>query len=185
MIDHMKSINLLILFIITQGCGKMTPFGPLKEDKPQNNFRDDVSRQFPLENESLGKGLKIFSIGPYQGAIRFQSQLVAYENIPFSLHLWDSLDHGSILGPYISHAETNFPFKLCTYLWMVMPDGNEHGSSPVITEIRDHIYYIDEVYFIMPGKWQIRIELHKDKNQKCPYGKNDNYTYLKVLHYEI
>ncbi|MGZ3773877.1 MAG: FixH family protein [Pseudobdellovibrionaceae bacterium] len=35
-----------------------------------------------------------------------------------------------------------------------------HGSGPVkITNVSEGIYKIDQVYFVMPGQWQIRIQL--------------------------
>ena len=46
-------------------------------------------------------------------------------------------------------------------LWM---PSMGHGSAPVkIERISDHQYHVRNVYFIMPGDWEVRMVLKKDK----------------------
>lgn len=45
-------------------------------------------------------------------------------------------------------------------LWM--PSMN-HGSTPtVVTQVGVGTYLVDEVYFIMPGDWEIRVQTYQD-----------------------
>lgn len=48
-------------------------------------------------------------------------------------------------------------------LWM---PSMGHGSSPVkIQKVSDGIYRVYNVFFVMPGDWEIRIRLKNDKNE--------------------
>lgn len=79
----------------------------------------------------------------------------------FTLHFWDKTD-GTIEGPYM-----NPPHSLKVILWM--PDMG-HGSSPVKTKQSTDengsaitgVYNVTRVTFVMPGEWEIRIQLKKD-----------------------
>ncbi|NUN07342.1 MAG: serine protease spb1 [Bdellovibrio sp.] len=50
---------------------------------------------------------------------------------------------------------------LAVLLWM---PSMGHGSAPVkIERLSDYQYHVKNVYFIMPGDWEIRLLLKKDK----------------------
>lgn len=50
---------------------------------------------------------------------------------------------------------------LTILLWM---PSMGHGSAPVkIERLSDYQYHVKNVYFIMPGDWEIRLLLKKDK----------------------
>jgi hypothetical protein len=60
-----------------------------------------------------------------------------------------------------SQVLLDFPQALSVHLWM---PSMGHGSSPVtITRLDVGTYLIEEVYFSMPGVWEIQIQL-KDEN---------------------
>ena len=73
------------------------------------------------------------------------------EKSSFVLKFWDAKS-GHFFGPY-----THLKKSLCVFLWMSMPDGSEHGSAPVITQKLKDYYFIDDIYFIMPGNWKLII----------------------------
>lgn len=59
-------------------------------------------------------------------------------------------------------APTFLPGDLDVYLWM---PSMGHGSSPVtVAKIDPSNYAVTQVYFVMPGEWQIVVQL-KSSNQ--------------------
>ena len=45
------------------------------------------------------------------------------------------------------------------YLWMIMPNGHEHGTAPLkITSLGGNKYLCEKAFFVMKGKWQIKVE---------------------------
>lgn len=53
--------------------------------------------------------------------------------------------------------------KVAVVLWM---PSMGHGSSPVtVTPVSPGVYRATNVYFVMPGAWEIRIKLKNDKNE--------------------
>jgi hypothetical protein len=55
------------------------------------------------------------------------------------------------------HVRTSFPTDLNVEVELWMPSMG-HGSSPVtVTKISDTHFLATEVFFIMPGPWEIRI----------------------------
>lgn len=101
------------------------------------------------------------------------------ENSPFKLRFWNK--NNTLWGPY--QAVNN----LCVFLWMKMPDGSEHGSSPVvISEIKkadETIYLVNEVYFVMNGVWQIRIRLIEDG--QCRSDIHQSFLSEKIIEVSI
>ncbi|MNT26510.1 hypothetical protein D3C72_1620860 [compost metagenome] len=67
----------------------------------------------------------------------------------FKIYCHDENDNSMVL------VEVTDPVEVL--LWM--PDMN-HGSSPVeVSKIEVGTYRADEVFFIMPGKWQIKFQI--------------------------
>ena len=53
--------------------------------------------------------------------------------------------------------------KVSVVLWM---PAMGHGSSPVtVTQVSQGVYRATNVFFVMPGAWEIRIKLKNDKNE--------------------
>jgi hypothetical protein len=53
--------------------------------------------------------------------------------------------------------------KVAVVLWM---PAMGHGSSPVtVTQVSPGVYRATNVFFVMPGDWEIRIKLKNDKNE--------------------
>lgn len=80
----------------------------------------------------------------------------------FTLRFWKSAD-GSESGPYVSP-----PFTVAVKLWMASMG---HGSSPVrVAQTKDQggveipgVYTASDVYFSMPGEWEIWVQLKQNK----------------------
>ncbi len=143
----MKCLSFLFLFL-TLSCGKSHLFGALTGEKPNVLTQ---SSQGDFENWPNSR---------YQFDLRFNTKPKVSINSPFQLYFWDSYQDSSI-GPYLYLNS-----KLCVLLWMKMPSGTEHGSSPVeVIRVDDH-YEIDDVYFIMPGTWKIYIRTI-EQNANC------------------
>jgi hypothetical protein len=79
-----------------------------------------------------------------------------------------------ITGPFfdqfnsasISLSETNF--KLNVLPWMVMTNGHDHGSRPVVlTTIAPREYLVEKIYFMkgMQGNWFLRLQLINEKKE--------------------
>ena len=57
------------------------------------------------------------------------------------------------------------------HLWMVMEGGHGHGSDPLKITAKDGKYSIENVWFLMRGNWDIKIEfnyLKKKYNASIP-----------------
>lgn len=59
-----------------------------------------------------------------------------------------------------------------------MPDGSQHGSSPLSMEListeEDKYYQFKDVYFLMNGHWQVRIRTVENQTD-CQSLKTDPY----------
>ncbi len=78
---------------------------------------------------------------------------------------WDSMPTESTFGSMtLTFTDKNTPERIISprhepsmLLWM---PSMGHGSSPVtITLIEDGIYKANDIFFIMPGPWEIRYQL--------------------------
>ena len=137
----MKMLMLLSLFLLT-ACGE----SPLFNHKMEKAFlnRDQIF----VENNgtSFNKIDRSFSldwkVGPELGESRFV------------LKTWNNSD-ATFNGPY-----TDLPYQLQVVLWM---PAMGHGSAPTkITKINAGEYDVSSVYFIMNGKWDLKVQLLKD-----------------------
>jgi len=73
------------------------------------------------------------------------------EENSFIVKFWDS-STGTTEGPFISPKD-----DVAVQLWM---PSMGHGSSPVtVTRDEPGVYKASRVFFVMPGKWDIRIKL--------------------------
>lgn len=148
----MKLISHLMLLICVISCGKAPLFTNNQSVKiVKNSLVSTNDNTYQLEHSS------------YLFGIEWIKNPIAYENSAFKLRFWNL--HNSLWGPYIEVKP-----KLCVFLWMQMSDGNQHGSSPVtiqkLSKDDEVIYFIDDVYFVMSGKWQVRVRLIEE-HQDC------------------
>lgn len=80
-----------------------------------------------------------FTKGPYDGA---ESQFLV-----------QFFDHKSAHGEHVMVDPTDLKIDL----WMFMGDHGGHGSAPVkVVKQATGVYYVSEVYFVMPGRWTVR-----------------------------
>lgn len=80
-----------------------------------------------------------FTQGPFDG-----------EESQFIVHFYE---HQSAHGEHFMVT----PQQLKVDLWMYMGNHGGHGSAPVtFTEQSTGVYLVSNVYFIMPGRWNIR-----------------------------
>jgi hypothetical protein len=79
-----------------------------------------------------------------------------------ALMFWDEAKGNMTEGPYVDPG-----YVVSAYLWMVMPGGESHGSSPVTVsasfdatnQVIPGVFQVDGIVFSMYGDWQIHIEL--------------------------
>ena len=127
----------LILFLLCCGCAK-----PNYQVTPMQQGPQAVGDEgFRLFSNYLGLHVKIvFEKGPNSGE----------EN------LFTILFHTSTDATPVAVNEA-----ISVVLWM---PSMGHGSSPVkVQKVADGVYRASQVYFIMPGDWEIRLQI---KNQE-------------------
>ena len=133
----------LLLILSLFGCGNSPLFNHSNADDLNLQVRDATDKNCPLffPNSELCASLT-WNMGPNQ------------EESAFTLKFWKvTEDSNSLVDP---------AFSVWTQLWM---PAMGHGSSPVmITRLATGIYAVTKVYFIMPGSWDIRIQLKNGKN---------------------
>lgn len=153
-------------------CGKSPLYGPIEKSTNSSNSIQSVqaSDEFVWTDNRMHFALQWHSI-PATGS-----------NSPFAIKFWDSYQT-NFLGPYSKLSK-----NVCVFLWMKMPDGSEHGSSPLVltekTSDNGSFYHLDDVYFIMPGTWQIRIRTVNSMTD-CQGLKSDPYLEEKILEVNI
>jgi hypothetical protein len=168
----MFRITLLLILFFLFSCGKAPLYGSLNSD--DNN-------EGRLQSANASDEL-IWKDARHHFAFQWHSIPAVGIDSQFSLKFWDSYQT-NFLGPY-NYLNQN----LCVFLWMKMPDGSEHGSSPLIlNKVFDdsgYFYRATDVYFIMPGLWQIRVRTVKDLNQ-CNGLKSDPYLEEMIIEINI
>ena len=150
-------MKLLIIFFLITSCGKAPLFSSLEEERPVASITQAVNAS------EISNWNNQFNFG-----LQWLKKPKVGENSPFKIKFWDK-NQTNFLGPY-----TKLDKSFCVFLWMIMPDGSEHGSSPIeLIQYEDH-YQADEVYFIMPGKWKIYLRSVEDPSN-CRSDKNDPF----------
>ena len=137
----MKLIPLALLLLLA-ACGE----SPLFNHKMEKSF---LSRdQIFVENNGISfnkvdSSFRLdWKVGPELGESRF------------ILKTWNN-SAGTFNGPY-----TDLPYQLQVVLWM---PAMGHGSAPTkITKLSSGEYDVSSVYFIMNGKWEIKVQLLND-----------------------
>lgn len=161
-------LYLFLICLVFGSCGKSPLFTPLDSGNEATRYLAPIN-----SNEGLTWGKSDYRFG-----IRWLKKPAIGENSPFEIKFWNHKT-GNFLGPYTALKE-----ELCVFLWMVMPDGSEHGSSPIIVEkinSESETYYLaDDVYFIMPGNWQLKIRTVNEAGH-CRGMKDDPFIEERTL----
>lgn len=70
-------------------------------------------------------------------------------------------DHKSAHGEHVMVDPQNLKIDL----WMYMGNHGGHGSAPVKVVKQDQgVYYVSEVYFVMPGRWNVRFFVNGEQS---------------------
>ena len=144
-VQYQKGIvSFLLIFslVLLSGCGK-SPFLKMTDKSSDANIRN---------RETLSNRVILaFPNRPLKVEVLWPSGPVSDELLSAYLIFFDS--QNQMVDP------PNFYFE------PTMPDMG-HGTSPVlIFKISQGLYKIDEIFFSMPGRWQIEIGL-KDSDKK-------------------
>lgn len=82
-----------------------------------------------------------------------------------------------VFNQYTSATVTlknNHAYTLNVIPWMIMAQGHEHGSRPVvITSVSANDYLIEKIYFMggMKGEWFLRLQLMNAKKEVVEEGR--------------
>jgi hypothetical protein len=89
-------------------------------------------------------------------SITWDSALTSDAENTATLRFWDS-NTGSEAGPY---RNIDADGEAAVALWM---PAMGHGSSPVtVTAQGGGVYSVTKAYFIMPGAWDVRVQIKKN-----------------------
>jgi hypothetical protein len=84
-------------------------------------------------------------------SVKWDSALSTEDENTGTLHFWKKGGSGES-GPYADPGAT-----VSILLWM---PAMGHGSSPVtVTPQGEGVYSVSKAYFIMPGDWEVRVQL--------------------------
>ncbi len=150
-------MKILLLLLFLSSCGK-APFFKSLQDTGNND-----STISAISEDSIHTLNKTTNFG-----LRWIESPNTSQKSSFQINFWD-LGSGHYLGPYLKLEK-----DLCVFLWMTMPDGSEHGSSPVIIQENENGYLVDDLYFIMTCNWELYIRTVESIND-CTNEKNSNY----------
>jgi hypothetical protein len=166
----MKTFINLLTAVIFVSCGADPLFSSIESsrDKVLNqiqSFEDSGFRVWPGDTRM-------------KYAISWKESPSFGNKSSFEIKFWDYYQN-DFFGPY---EKLNNP--LCVFLWMKMPDGNEHGSSPVTLIEREDSYFVDDIYFIMSGQWEVRVR-EVEKISDCTSLKQSPYIVEDVLKIDV
>lgn len=125
---HLNKLILSLLFALVISCGKSPLSFQLKSETTSKIFGEIAKQEVKI-------------IGSFEFKLRVNSDIVMYDENILNLEVFS--DQNEQLDM------TNFEL----YLWM--PD-HSHGSFPIkITKSSEYSYLLSDVYFTMPGLWQV------------------------------
>lgn len=162
----MSKVLIVFLLSLVCSCGAGPLFSSLKDEERIEqgvvvNLEDNKIRQWGGDSR-LNYALS-WKEAPSFGA---KSSLI--------IKFWDSYQN-DFFGPYEKLSN-----NICAFLWMKMPDGNEHGSSPITMVEEVDSYFFDDIYFIMAGHWELRIRTVESASH-CTSLKNSPYIHEEIL----
>lgn len=159
-------MKLLLLTIFLISCGKAPFFSSLENTSDDKKVLPFTAQDIFTFNSNLNFGMK------------WNQKPTVSEKSSFTIKFWDK-ENGHFLGPY-SKPEN----PLCVFIWMIMPDGSEHGSSPVLVTENNESYFVDDLYFIMPGSWKLYIRTVESINQ-CNHSKFDPFIEEYIFDFKV
>ena len=124
-------IFLLLCLLAESSCGK----SPLSLKKPNEEIPGQNKFESAKTFQSTGQQIDLTWLSPLNSTDTGHFLLIAKKN----------------------NVVSDLPIGFTVFLWM---PSMGHGSSPVtVKKLGTGIYDISDVYFIMDGEWQIRIQL--------------------------
>ena len=145
----MKTIlSLATLILLTSACGQ----SPLLHHLNANEIQ---SRRSSLESPTAEPSCPIsFDKSGLCGQLTWKGEVSDEVENAFSFRIWNKITSRPE-GPY-SDVEGSFAVQL----WM---PSMGHGSSPVtVTRTAAGEFEVSRVYFVMPGDWDIRLQIKKN-----------------------
>ena len=144
--EWLQGLCLCFLFLAV-GCGKSPLFNHKNADELK--LSNGAGKDCPI----------VFNQAKLCASLTWTQQPTDEDGGAFTLHFWKK--GGSPSGPFVDPGN-----KVAVKLWM---PSMGHGSSPVkVASAKDvagkteeGIFEASEVYFIMPGDWEIWIQLKK------------------------
>lgn len=131
-----KQIGFLILLLSFYSCGK----SPLLMKKANEETQGQTNLESTKKFTTTGHSLELVWLSPI-----------------------NSTEAGHfLLITKINAKASDLPANFSLFLWM---PSMGHGSSPVtIKKMATGVYDVTDVYFIMDGDWQMRIQLKNDSS---------------------
>jgi len=127
----LRSLFISLIITVISSCGR----SPLQLEKNQNENAGNVNLEVPKKFSSINQTLEIIWLSP--------------RNIIEASHF--------LLITKKNQVAYDLPDNYKIQLWM---PSMGHGSSPLlVNKIATGVYDVSEVYFIMSGDWQIKVQL--------------------------
>jgi len=126
----MKNCIVVCLFFVLSGCGK-SPLQMKKTNDVSGSTGIEIAKTLKTTQQSLALNW----LSPVNSTDEAHALLIAKKN----------------------GVATDLPDQVKIFLWMPTMG---HGSSPItIKKLGTGLYDLSQVYFIMDGFWQLRIQL--------------------------
>lgn len=151
----MKAVLITSIFLIVSACGQSPLFNHINADDLPSKNKESA------EDSTTGCSLLFPTTNL---CVRWKWDVMPGEDPgQGTLYFWDK-QNGTSKGPYTHPSEEVF-----VKLWM---PSMGHGSAPVqISPETDSngnvvpgVFKAKNVYFVMPGMWEVWIQLRRDKN---------------------
>jgi hypothetical protein len=144
---------LMFLPLCASACGN-SPLLNHETASGGNSAPSDHSSFQSPDAHTLGSCSLEFAQSGLCASLTWDSTPSTEQENEFTLRFWDKAN-GSAAGPYRDVAD-----ELTVQLWM---PSMGHGSSPVqIASQGTGVYAVSHAYFIMPGTWEVRVQLKRN-----------------------
>lgn len=137
------------MFFILFSCGA-SPFLQDKKSSTHKTRTENIEGEFNLNTQVATRGENNTELSPYIQKLR----LTAIWQVSPSLNEQGRL---MVLLSDEAGSRSGTPLEFNAFLWMPTMG---HGSFPItITKIDEGIYELTDIFFTMPGVWDIHFEL--------------------------
>ena len=146
---------LFTLTLMVAACGRSPLLHHLQATERGASVSADAATALnPAPNLSAENCPLYFEKSQLCASISWRGEVTDQGENSFELKFWSSTE-GTKDGPY-----TDFDGTAAVQLWM---PSMGHGSSPVtVTSVARGHYSVTRVYFIMPGDWDVRVQIKKN-----------------------